>query len=59
MHDDIIEFLDMLLESINGGGRIVTFMDQDIVTLEDILEDLKRDKEVINAKEKEKEKEKD
>jgi len=56
MHDDIIEFLDMLLESINGGGRIVTFMDQDIVTLEDILEDLKRNKEAINAKEKEKEK---
>ena len=35
----VTEFLTMLLDTINGGGRVVTFMDQDIKTLKEILDE--------------------
>ena len=32
------EFLIMLLESIDGGGRVVTFQDHDIEELQNLVE---------------------
>ena len=34
------EFLRMLLDSIEGGGQVVTFQDQDVEELKDLLSEL-------------------